>query len=505
MSIKHNSIANYFGQSYMLLIGVIITPLYMEYLGAEAYGLVGFFALMQAWLALLDLGLSPTLGRQVAFARGLENGFDFFRRLLKSFEVIFLVLAIVIILTIVISSEWLGRSWIKAELLDNGIIAYCISLMGVMIGFRWFSGLYRSGINGLEDQVWLNIANAFLVSLKFIGALVLLAYFSQDVRHFFEYQLIIGILELIVFGHRFYKKLPNTQNPPPIVYFDFAAVKRVAPFALSIAYTAGIWVLITQSDKIILSGILPLAEFGYFSLIALVAGSITMLSGPINQAILPRMTMLIAQGQHYEMLNIYRQGSQIVTFICFAVALIIGFFAEPLLYAWTGDITAATWGAEILIWFSLGNGFLAISGLQYTLQSAFGKLKLHVIGSTISVLIQVPLIFYAAINYGAVGAGIAWFAFRLLWFIFWMPIIHRQFVPGFHLKWLYKEILPILSFLIFSTFLLSFNINLSLSQNRFSIFLQIVLTGILLLAMSAISSSVLRRKMFQIINITRGY
>lgn len=66
MSVKSNTIANYIGQIYMMLIGIVVTPLYLQHLGAEAYGLVGFFALMQAWMNLLDLGLSPTLGRQAA-------------------------------------------------------------------------------------------------------------------------------------------------------------------------------------------------------------------------------------------------------------------------------------------------------------------------------------------------------------------------------------------------------------------------------------------------------
>ena len=85
----------------------------MQYLGAEAYGLVGFFALMQAWLNLLDLGLSPTLGRQVAYARGQKNGFEFFKRLLKSFELIFIVLALVIIAGIYLASDWVAQVWIS--------------------------------------------------------------------------------------------------------------------------------------------------------------------------------------------------------------------------------------------------------------------------------------------------------------------------------------------------------------------------------------------------------
>ncbi|MBD3843630.1 MAG: hypothetical protein IE909_17480 [Campylobacterales bacterium] len=143
------------------------------------------------------MGLSPTLGRQVAYARGRENGFDFFKRLLKSFELIFLGLATLFIVGIFFASDWIAQSWIKAESLDPAVIVYCIVLMGIMIGLRWFAGLYRSGINGLEDQVWLNAANIVLISLKFIG-----------------------FIEVLVFTGRFYRKLSATEKSPSLVAFD---------------------------------------------------------------------------------------------------------------------------------------------------------------------------------------------------------------------------------------------------------------------------------------------
>lgn len=497
MSIKRNSIANYTGQGYTILIGIVITPLYLQYLGAEAYGLVGFFALMQAWMGLLDMGLSPTLGRQVAYARGREDGFEFFKRLLKSFELIFLGLALLIVVSVFFASDWIASNWVNAQSLSTQTIVYCIVLMGVMIGLRWFSGLYRSGINGLEDQVWLNAANIVLISLKFIGALILLAFVSQDIRHFFEYQLFIGLIEVLVFTGRFYRKLPATEKSLGLVAFDWQAVKSVAPFALGIAYTAGIWVLVTQTDKLILSGVLSLAEFGYFSLVALVAGGITALSGPISQAIMPRMTMLLAQEKKEDMMGIYRQASQIVTLISFSVAMMIGLYAETLLYAWTGDREAAEWGAEVLIWFALGNGVLAIGAFQYYLQSAYGQLRLHVIGSTISAAIQVPIISWAAVNYGAVGAGIAWFSFRALWFIWWTPIVHHRFVPGFHLKWLFKDILPIISVLTVVALGLSHQFELSLDQNRLLLFAEMAGLGIILLVLSSLSVPLIRQKLIQ--------
>jgi len=492
VGVKRNTIANYIGQSYTILIAIAITPLYLQYLGAEAYGLVGFFALMQAWLNLLDLGLSPTLGRQVAYAKGQINGFEFFKRLLKSFEIIFFGLALLIVGIVYLSNEWIAQGWIKAEIIDLNTLSYCVSLMGVMIALRWFSGLYRSGINGLEDQVWLNAANIVIISLKFIGALILLAFITQDIQHFFEYQLVIGIIEVLIFSWRLYRKLPQTERSPGLVAFDWNAVKNVAPFALSIAYTAGIWILITQTDKLVLSGVLSLADFGYFSLVALVAGGVTALSGPIAQAIMPRMTLLLSQGKKDEMLRIYRQSSQVVAVIAFSVSLTIGLYAEPLIYAWTGDRNAATWGAEVLLWFALGNGILALSAFQYYLQNAHGQLRLHVIGSTISAVIQLPIIYVAATNYGAIGAGMAWFGFRLVWFLWWTPIVHSRFVPGFHLAWLFKDLLPVIVTTVALAFSLKAVMPLELDQSRGMLFTEMLILGVVVLGISSLSIPLLR-------------
>ena len=64
--LKRNLIANYLGQGWAALMGLAFIPLYIKYLGIEAYGLIGLFALLQAWLSLLDMGMTPTLGREMA-------------------------------------------------------------------------------------------------------------------------------------------------------------------------------------------------------------------------------------------------------------------------------------------------------------------------------------------------------------------------------------------------------------------------------------------------------
>ncbi|WP_241194036.1 hypothetical protein [Pseudomonas synxantha] len=70
-------------------------PLYIKYMGAEAYGLVGFFTMLQAWFNLLDLGLTPTIGRETArYRAGVTTALDF-RRLFRSLSSLFFIIAIV--------------------------------------------------------------------------------------------------------------------------------------------------------------------------------------------------------------------------------------------------------------------------------------------------------------------------------------------------------------------------------------------------------------------------
>lgn len=67
MSLKSSIAANYASQLYTTLIGIVLVPLYLRYMGSEAYGLIGFFAMLQAWFN-LNPAVDACKARQVAVA-----------------------------------------------------------------------------------------------------------------------------------------------------------------------------------------------------------------------------------------------------------------------------------------------------------------------------------------------------------------------------------------------------------------------------------------------------
>ena len=494
MALKHNVIANYIGQFYLLIIAIVMVPFYLEYLGDEAYGLVGFFALIQGWMLLLDMGLSPTISREVSKVRGSNKKEDIqeFKYLFHSIEFIFIFISLSISFFIIFFSDWISQSWLNVETLDLNSVSYSISLIGIMVGLRFFATLYKSGIVASEEQVWYNKAAVILSTLKFVGVLFILKFVSSDFKAFFEYQLLIFILEFFVFSFKFYSIMDIGRFQ---LYFSMNAIKPVLGYAMSVAYTGAVWIFISQLDKVLLSGILPLKEYGYFALLGMIANAIIQISAPINRGILPRMTRLYAEGKKDELFILYRKSTQWIAIIVFSVGGTVAIYSYELLYSWTANQEAAFWGKEILFWYVLGNTLLTLASLQSYIQFAYGKLNLHVLYYTIVLFIFPPLVIAVAYTYEALGLSILWFVFILLSFFIWTPIIHHVFAKGMHKEWLLQDISPIFSSTIIYFYILSL-LDLHLSENRTILFLSLLFIGTILLFINFIVSKEGRIKVY---------
>ena len=442
MSLKKNILANYISQIYVTIIGIVIMPLYIKYMGAEAYGLVGFFAMLQAWFMLLDMGLTPTMARETARFRGGATDALTYRRLVRALEGIFVIVAILGGSIMFAASTYISHNWLKSGNLPIDEVQLAIELIALIIAIRWMGGVYRSIINGSEQLVWLGGYNAFIATLRFVGVLYVLAFIGTTSTLFFSYQLCIAILELIVLFFKSNQLLPNIPKDNKIKWSG-ASLKTVLKFSLTITFTSSVWVLVTQTDKLMLSKILPLADYGYFTLAVLVAGGVMILSGPVSGAIMPRLVKLDADGDHDGLIRVYRHATQLVAIVAAASSITMAFCAEPLLWAWTGDSLLAHNAAPILGLYALGNGILAVSAFPYYLQYAKGDLRLHLIGNGFFVALLIPSIIWAASQYGGVGAGYVWLAMNVIYFVAWVPVVHHRFEKGLNIKWFSLDVLVI--------------------------------------------------------------
>lgn len=483
-NIKLNIFSSYLSQIYIIFISIAILPYYIKYMGVEAYGLVGFFALLQALFSLLDFGLRPTISRQTAQYNGGSLSAIKFRQLFRSLHIIFFIVAIAGGTSLLLSSNYLANHWLNIENLNIKDVIFCLYVMSISISLRWTTGLYRGVISGFERIIWLSRANALVATLRFPCVLMYMYFFGFTVKSFFTYQLLVALLEFFIYAIKCNSLMPKLLSNLSIGW-SLKPIKPFLAFAIINAITASIWVFITQLDKLVLSGVLSLSDYGYFSLSVLVAAGIMQISTPISTAIMPRMARLEAEKNYNGIKKIYLNSTRLISIIVVTAGIVLASVSEQFLYAWTGDKVLAIEAGPILQLYALGNAFLALSAFPYYLQYAKGQLKYHLLGNIFMLVILLPSIIWAAKKYGAIGAGWTWFITQALYLVVWATYVHIKIEPGINVKW-FKSFLPsFLAAYIFNFLTSSFFHD---GDSRGVIAFKILVISIISLIISAVAS-----------------
>lgn len=449
MSIKYNIAANYVSQIYVAAAGIVMVPLYVRYMGAEAYGLVGFFAMLQAWFNLLDFGLSPTIARETARLRGGALDILSYLKLVRALQLIFVGIALLGAGFFLCFSGSIAHEWLKAAVLTTQEVETSIKLMAVSVALRWISGLYRGMISGFEEFVWLGGYNCVVATMRFVGVMPVLIYIGSAPVVFFGYQLFVAIFELLGLVLKSNHILNCAEERKLIGWSIVNLARSVGPvlkFSMGVAFTSAMWVLVTQTDKLVLSKIIQLSDYGYYSLGVMVASGIQMLSGPITNSILPKMTKLYSEGRQEEVVKLYSYATQCVAIVVMPVGMLLAIFPEQLLFIWTGSSIASKNAAFPVSMYALGNVVMTLGSLPILLQYSFGRLRFHVIGNLIFGVGYLPILVLSASRFGVVGACWAWFVFNVVSFLFWLPVVHKSLVPGVHSNWIRKDVCCILFF-----------------------------------------------------------
>lgn len=411
---QKNVIVNLIGQILVGLMTIIFVPIYVKYLGQEGYGLISFFVVIQAFLNLLDMGLTATLGKELAKYTGGSYTKSTIRDLIRTYEILALVIIGMGFLLIASLSNFIAEYWLKGNSISKDSIQQAIILMGLLFSARFLEGIYRGIIIGLQEHVTYNIMNMLFSTLKWAGVIVILEYFGGTAKVFLAWQILITMLVIIVFRKYVNLKIPNpTLNPK----FDKIHIYRNWQFTRGMALITLTVFAITNIDKIIVSNYLNLSNFGIYNLILTMAAMISMLTAPITQTLLPKLTQNIAEKNFNEYQRNFNIGSQLIVSSVGVIGILIAFYPEEVFYIWTGNRQLAS---EIFIYlriYCIGTLFNCLLVMPYLAQLAKEQTQLTVKINMASVIILTPALLYFVPKFGLIAAVSVWCVYALASFI----------------------------------------------------------------------------------------
>jgi len=436
--LRRNLIANYLGQGWTALMGIAFLPLYIKYLGIEAFGLIGLFAVLTAALAVLDLGMKPTLGREMARFTGGHHDSQAIRDLLRSIEWIGIGIAMLIVSAIALGSNWLASGWLQIDELPVSTVAQALSIMGLVIALRFVEGIYRSSIIGLQRQVSYNIVNSFMATLRAGGAVLILAWVSPTIEAFFYWQALMSLVSLGALAWLTYVAIPANIRTGR---FSTSALRGVWRFAGGIFGITVLGMLLTQIDKVLLSKLLSLTDFGFYALAAMVAGALYMMAAPITQAWYPRLCELHARNDVEGMATAYHKAAQLVSVVVGSAAVVLIVFSETVLLVWTRDVDLAERVAPLLSLLVAAYLFNSLTHLPYYAQLAHGWTSLILRFGVVALAIYAPVILWVTSRYGAEGAALSLVFLNFSYMGFVVHFMHRRILRKEETKWLVHDVL----------------------------------------------------------------
>jgi O-antigen/teichoic acid export membrane protein len=436
-------------QGWAALLALICVPVYIRVLGMEAFGLIGFYYLLQALLRALDLGLTPTVVREMA--RASATGAGEVPALARTFELLFTAVAVLIALGIAALAPWLAADWVRSEHLPLTEVTRCVLVMGVQCGVNWLSAFYQSALLGLERQVCLNALRLVEMSAASLGAIALIVFISPRVELVFYWQLGTATAALLAYALALRQALPGTAPRR----FRLVYLQRARGFAAGMTGITLGGLALAQMDKIYLSKTLPLEEFGDYSLAALAAATVfAVLQAPVAHIMYPRFAALVAQRDADHLRGLYHLTVQLMAVLALPIVVVWLLFARDFFECWTGAAALAPTVARLSAVLAIGMLLNTLMVPAYFLQLAHGWTTLGLRLCLLLLVVFGPLLVLLTHAFGPLGAAAAFAAMNGCYLLLGLPLTHRRFLPGAARVVVVRDLLPLLAINVPALFLL---------------------------------------------------
>ena len=431
--VKTNFFANLAGSGWTALVGLACTPLYIRFMGMEAYGLIGFYFMLQGVIQILDLGLSPTMNREMARYSVLPGKTGEARDFVRTLEVGYWAIGIVIGCAVWFTAPYIASHWIKAGNLSPSEVRRAVTILGALIALQWPLSFYQGGLLGLQRQVLHNRITIGTSTLSGGGALLVLWLVSPTVSAFFTWQIAVSLLQAGVTTFALWCCLPGSGHT---ARFDPGITRNIWGFAAGMSGITITALMLTQLDKVILSKMLTLKTFGYYVLAGMVGNGLSgLLIAPMFNTIFPRFSALVAARDEKSLLEMYHGSTQVMAVMILPAAVVIVFFSWEIMNLWTGSAEIANNTASLVSILVAGTALNGLMNLPYALQLSHGWTRIGLAINTVFILTLVPAIVFMTMHYGAAGAASVWLGLNSIYMFIGVPLTHRRLLKGEAFRW----------------------------------------------------------------------
>lgn len=393
---------NFVGRTANIMTAIVFAPIYLNVLGAEAYGLVAFLVSVTTLASLFDLGLSSTFARSVA----VDSSHESVMKCLATFGRLLAVSTGVVSLLLIIFAEAIAKHWFQnTGELDPAFVANCIRILAITLLPHFQVNLM---VLGLMSQLRQVEGNFLLVSYNLLrsGLVLIPLAIWPNVLVLFAWQLGTAIVVL------FLARLVLFRNSGKSIFskaeFSTNLARSAVSFATGMFVVSVVSVCNTQLDKLVVSKFFSLNALADYALASTLAQIPLTLTTPIAASLYPFMTKLLSEKSIVAFEDTYEKFLRVIFFLTLSVCVSLIVFRREMLELWLGANNLRAESTQILSLITAGNFFLCLSLAPYHRLLAQGLTRPIAVMAVILFALSVPFSLLSVSQLGLVGAAVPW-------------------------------------------------------------------------------------------------
>jgi O-antigen/teichoic acid export membrane protein len=339
VSVNRRLLSGVLGGLILTAIGVVVSLLQfsilLRHLPLEMAGIWMLFTNLGSYVLFLDLGLSPTLGREISFAAGNPELTDTARAarietLIRSCTAIVATLAAIVALVGAAGGWGYLRTVVPAELASTTRPAWFVYIAGAalnLVGEGWFAGIY--GLGYVFNEKIIRSAGAVL-GLLFMTVAVFsgTGFMGLAVAYLLQSLCVLVIVRIAL------SRL--TPHPDARGRFDLHTIRRLIAPSLKYAATLLGGILILQTDNIVIASILGPAVVPNYQAVAKIVTILMSLSMMLVMTSMPIASQAHARGDTPALIELLRRNLHFSLGVMVILGSFVACFIDRFIAAWLG-------------------------------------------------------------------------------------------------------------------------------------------------------------------------
>ncbi|TME51945.1 MAG: hypothetical protein E6I60_10115 [Chloroflexi bacterium] len=418
--LSSNILWNLAGQAVLLAVGLLAVRFVFRQLGADAFGLILFaqtasFVLM----GVFDLGISSTIVREVA--AHFETDRPYLTELLRTGTSIYWGAYLLLAATVMVAAPALTNHWVNLQTIDAASATQLVRLLFLGALLTLPRSLYASLFRGRQAMGVNNVIESSALAIQQLGIIVILALGGGvfSVGAWFSASYLLSVLAYVVVAARV---VPARALAPG---YSATAVRRNLRFSLHMVATSSLGMLFGQSDKVLVSKLMPIGTLGTYGFAATLVAGVARVTSSIVLAAFPSFAGLFQRGDHAALLVQYRKVHALVTFGTAPLFAALTFAGLPVLTYVFNGATARMLMAPLVV-LCIGSYLNATLSTPYILSLAVGRPQIAARQNFLALFVVLPVGVALTVWLGLVGAAASWLVYHLFACTYSPPRICRE-------------------------------------------------------------------------------